>query len=128
MPIPNSRKKNTGAKMMLLVNMSLKMDKGKIGAQCGHATIGLYKQVMGKKKYEKMLEAWENNGQKKICAKLKDDGEMNLIISKLTDANIAHYTVIDAGRTQVKAGSRTILAIIDYENKLNQITGNLKLL
>ena len=128
MPKPNSGKKNTGVKMMLLVNMSLKMDKGKLGAQCGHGAIGLYKQVMGKKNYEKILEAWESNGQKKICAKLKDDGEMNLIISKLTDAGIAYYTVVDAGKTQVAAGSRTILAVMDYENKLNQITGTLKLL
>lgn len=120
--------KNIGVKMMLLVNMSLKMDKGKIGAQCGHATLGLYKQVMPMTKYQKMLEMWETNGQKKICAKLKDDGEMNLIISKLVDESIPHYTVIDAGKTQVKAGSRTILAIIGYENKLNQITGRLKLL
>lgn len=120
--------KNNGVKMMLLVNMSLKMDKGKIGAQCGHATLGLYKQVMSMTKYQKMLEMWETNGQKKICAKLKDDGEMNLIISKLVDESIPHYTVIDAGKTQVNAGSRTILAIIGYENKLNQITGRLKLL
>jgi len=27
-------------KMMLCVNMELKMDKGKIAAQCGHATLG----------------------------------------------------------------------------------------
>jgi len=126
--MPNSKHKNTGVKMMLLVNMSLKMKSGKIGAQCGHATIGVYEQIFGKKKYEKMIDDWKSNGQKKICAKLKDDGEMNLIISKLVDNGIAHYTVVDAGRTQVKSGSRTVLAVIDYENKLNQITNNLKLL
>jgi PTH2 family peptidyl-tRNA hydrolase len=126
--MPNSRHKNKGAKMILCVNMLLKMNKGKIGAQCGHATLGLYKKIIGKKKHEKMIEAWETNGQKKICAKIKDDGEMNLLISKAIDAGIEHYTVVDAGRTCVKAGSRTILALIDYENRLNTITGRLKLL
>jgi len=120
--------KNRGVKMMLCVNQSLKMSKGKIGAQCGHAAIGLYMKIANKKKNEKMLEDWLGNGQKKICAKIKDDGEMNLLISKCTDAGIDCYTVVDAGRTQVKAGSRTILAIIGYENKLNTITGRLKLM
>jgi PTH2 family peptidyl-tRNA hydrolase len=32
-------------KMVLVVREDLKMGKGKIGAQCGHATLGAYKQV-----------------------------------------------------------------------------------
>ena len=120
--------KNRGVKMMLCVREDLKMKKGKIGAQCSHATLGLYKKILGKKKNEKMLEAWENNGQKKIVAKLKNEGEMNLLVSKATDANIQFYVVQDAGRTQVAAGSRTVIALIDFENKLNTITGRLKLM
>lgn len=126
--MPNSRHKNRGVKMILCVNMSLKMNKGKIGAQTGHATLGLYKKIIGKRKHEKMIDAWETNGQKKICVKIKNDGDMNLLISKATDANIEHYTVIDAGKTQVKTGSRTVLALIGFENKLNTITGKMKLL
>ena len=120
--------KNRGVKMMLCVRMDLKMQKGKMCAQSGHATLGLYKQIMKKKKCQKMLEDWENNGTKKIAAKLKDEAAMNFLISKATDAGIEFYTVQDAGRTQVAAGSRTVIALIDYENKLNTITGRLKLL
>lgn len=120
--------KNRGVKMMLCIRMDLKMQKGKMCSQAGHATLGLYKKIMKKKKCEKMLEAWENNGTKKIAAKLKDEAAMNLLISKATDAGIEFYTVQDAGRTQVAAGSRTVIALIDYENKLNTITGRLKLL
>ena len=32
-------------KMVLVVREDLKMGKGKIGAQCGHATLGAYKEV-----------------------------------------------------------------------------------
>ena len=32
-------------KMVLCVREDLKMGKGKIGAQCGHATMGGYKQA-----------------------------------------------------------------------------------
>jgi hypothetical protein len=35
-------------KIVLLVNMSLKMEKGKIAAQCGHATLGCYQIAMKK--------------------------------------------------------------------------------
>ena len=120
--------KNRGVKMVLCIRSDLKMQKGKIASQCSHATLGLYKQIMKKKKCEKMLEDWENNGTKKIAAKLKDEAAMNLLISHATDAGIEFYTVQDAGRTQVAAGSRTVIALIDYENKLNTITGRLKLL
>ena len=120
--------KNTGVKMMLLVRQDLRMKPGKIAAQCGHASIGLYKKLIKSKKYEKMLEAWETNGQKKIVAKLKSEKEMNMIISKATDAGILFEVITDAGRTQVATGSRTVLALIDFENKLNTVTGRLKLM
>ena len=120
--------KNTSVKMMLCVREDLKMKKGKIGAQCSHATLGLYKMIAGKKKHEKMLEDWETKGQKKIVAKLKDEAAMNLLVSRATDANIKFYVVQDAGHTQVAAGSRTVIALIDYENKMNTITGRLKLM
>ena len=32
-------------KMVLVVREDLKMGKGKIGAQCGHATLGAYRTV-----------------------------------------------------------------------------------
>lgn len=120
--------KNRGVKMVMCVRMDLKMDKGKIAAQCSHSAIGLYKKLIKTKKYEKMLEAWEMNGQKKIVAKLKTEKDMNLLISKATDAGILFEVITDAGRTQVAAGSRTVLALIDFENKLNTITGQLKLM
>jgi len=120
--------KNTSVKMMLCVREDLKMKKGKIGAQCSHATLGLYMKIANKKKYEKMLEDWLTKGQKKIVAKLKDEGAMNLLVSKATDAGIAFHVVQDAGHTQVAAGSRTVIALIDYENKMNTITSRLKLM
>ena len=120
--------KNRGVKMMLCVRMDLKMDKGKMAAQCCHATLGLYKKIVGKSKMAKMVEDWENNGQKKIVAKLKSEAEMNLLVSNATDAGIPFYVVVDAGKTQVAAGSRTIIALMEYENKMDTVTGRLKLM
>ena len=36
-------------KMVLVVRSDLKMGKGKIGAQCGHAVLGAYRQMMQSK-------------------------------------------------------------------------------
>ena len=61
-------------KMVLVVNNGLKMGKGKIGAQCGHATLSGYqrcKKLSGTSKYwTKVLEKWHYEGVKKICVKV----------------------------------------------------------
>ena len=46
----------TDVKMVLIVREDLKMGKGKIGAQCGHATLGAYKECT---KYAKDSEYWK---------------------------------------------------------------------
>ena len=46
-------------KMVFVVNDSLKMRVGKIGAQIGHASIGLYRELIElKTKIASMLEQW----------------------------------------------------------------------
>ena len=62
--------------MVLVVNNGLKMGKGKIGAQCGHATLSGYyraKRMTSSSKYwTKVLEKWHWEGTKKICVKVDD--------------------------------------------------------
>ena len=53
-------------KMMLVVRNDLKMGKGKIGAQCGHATLGAYnrakKMTAGSKYWTTVMERWTWGG------------------------------------------------------------------
>lgn len=67
-------------KMVLVVNDSLKMGKGKIGAQCGHATLAAYQSARrmssNSKYWTKVLEKWSWEGTKKICVKVKSDEEI----------------------------------------------------
>ena len=66
---------NIPCKLVLCVNMDLNMTKGKIAAQCGHATLGAYKIAS---KYSKTtLTKWEYTGQAKIA--LKVDKEETLL-------------------------------------------------
>lgn len=67
-------------KMVLVVREDLKMGKGKIGAQCGHATLGAYKQTDKYAKdseyWKKVLNNWSWEGQKKICVKVNSEQEL----------------------------------------------------
>ncbi len=61
---------------VLCVNESLKMGKGKIGAQCAHAAVGVVQQYRGKQELAASFRAWEYGGQAKIALKLDGVEEM----------------------------------------------------
>mmetsp|Transcript_7598 Transcript_7598/g.19668 ORF Transcript_7598/g.19668 Transcript_7598/m.19668 type:complete len:175 (+) Transcript_7598:75-599(+) len=113
-------------KMVLVVRMDLKMGKGKVAAQCGHATLGCYQKAM--KKSPKILRAWEWSGQAKVCLKCDSEDEMVAMVAKAGQLKLPAYFVTDAGRTQIAAGSRTVLGILGPSSEVNKITGHLKLL
>jgi peptidyl-tRNA hydrolase, PTH2 family len=56
------------------------MGKGKIGAQCGHATLSAYHAVQKKAKtssyWKKTLAKWHYEGVKKICVKVETEEEL----------------------------------------------------
>jgi len=114
-------------KLVLLVNMSLKMEKGKVAAQCGHATLACYKKSL--KMSPAAVSWWERLGQAKIALKVNDESEMEAIQAKAKALGLATYIVEDAGRTQIAAGSRTVLGIGPAPVKvIDSITSHLKLL
>ena len=64
-------------KLVMVVREDLKMGKGKIGAQCGHATIAAFEQVTAYAKHSaywrKVLNSWSWEGQKKVCVKVMSE-------------------------------------------------------
>eukprot|EP00603_Paraphysomonas_imperforata_P006115 CAMPEP_0114421018 /NCGR_PEP_ID=MMETSP0103-20121206/4859_1 /TAXON_ID=37642 ORGANISM="Paraphysomonas imperforata, Strain PA2" /NCGR_SAMPLE_ID=MMETSP0103 /ASSEMBLY_ACC=CAM_ASM_000201 /LENGTH=189 /DNA_ID=CAMNT_0001589521 /DNA_START=18 /DNA_END=587 /DNA_ORIENTATION=+ len=114
-------------KMVLLVNMKLSMGKGKIAAQCGHATLGAYE--LSKRHCRSALKCWFQAGTAKIALKAADDSALLEIQRKATQAGLVSYLVHDAGHTQIPAGSMTVLALgpAPYD-VCDSITGKLKLL
>ena len=67
-------------KMMLAVRSDLGMTKGKIGAQCGHATLGAYhttkKWAQSSQYWRKVLQTWQYVGQKKVCVKATSEAHL----------------------------------------------------
>jgi len=114
-------------KMVLVVRTDLKMGKGKIAAQCGHATLGAYKRAV--KRTPQALECWETFGQAKVALKVDSEEQMMALAAKAKELNISHYIVVDAGRTQIAPDSKTVLAIGPAANSLvDQVTSHLKLM
>ncbi|KAH9176962.1 peptidyl-tRNA hydrolase II domain-containing protein [Lactarius sanguifluus] len=101
-------------KLVLVVRTDLKMSPGKIAAQCGHATLA--------------LRHWEVTGAK-IALKASSEEEILELEAIAKSLNLCARSIQDAGRTQVEAGSRTVLGIGPAPVELiNQVTGHLRLL
>jgi PTH2 family peptidyl-tRNA hydrolase len=67
--------------------------------------------------------------QTKIAVKVPKELEFVELISKAKALGIVYYLVRDAGRTQIAAGSKTVLALGPApKDILDKITGHLKLL
>jgi PTH2 family peptidyl-tRNA hydrolase len=64
--------------MVLCVNQSLGMGKGKMCAQSAHAAVGVLDRVRASQsaKLDLALRQWGAGGQPKIALKVKDEAEM----------------------------------------------------
>ena len=113
-------------KMVFFVRKDLKMGKGKIGSQCAHGSIGLYKKLLRNK--NDLLDDWEKTGCKKIVLKVENESNFGDILIFCERNNILNHTVTDAGKTQIQANSRTVMCIIEESKKLNDLTRNFKLM
>ncbi|XP_070586600.1 probable peptidyl-tRNA hydrolase 2 [Erythrolamprus reginae] len=115
-------------KMVFVVNMELSMGTGKIAAQVGHAAIGLFQLVHEKPSQRGLINQWDEHGAKKVVLQGVNTDQLLELHALALSLELPTYLVQDAGRTQVPAGSQTVLAIIGEEELVNQVTGQLKLL
>lgn len=118
----------TNNKLVLVVRNDLGMTKGKIAAQCSHASVECYKAAM---KYKPQAgKMWLRTGQKKIVVGI-NSGEKGLLeLSKVAKSHkVLSCIITDAGATQVKAGTSTVIGIgPDCSDVIDKITGHLKLI
>ncbi|GFR45835.1 hypothetical protein Agub_g7200, partial [Astrephomene gubernaculifera] len=123
-PVPRPKEE---LKMVLCVNTSLRMGTGKVGAQCAHAAVGVLWAHYSS--HSVAIRQWEMYGQPKIALKVRDEDEMAELEARAVSLGLPTYIVHDAGRTQIAAGSQTVLAIGPApKSQLDSVTGHLKLL
>ncbi len=120
-PVPNG-----SFKLVLVINHDLKMGKGKIAAQSGHASVSATLKMGASK--PNLLDAWLTSGQKKVCVKATQD-ELLKLEKDAVKLGIQTVRVNDAGKTQIPSGSLTVIAFGPAQDgELEQLTGHLKLL
>ncbi|KAK8550451.1 hypothetical protein V6N13_118969 [Hibiscus sabdariffa] len=114
-------------KMVLVVRQDLKMKSGKIASQCAHAATGMYAELMHSDR--SLLRQWEDCGQPKIVVTCRNQQEMNKLREAAESIGLPTFVVADAGRTQVSAGSKTVLAVGPGPKlAVDSVTGKLNLL
>ena len=112
-----------GLKQVIIVRNDLKMGKGKIGAQCAHASI----EAMSKAGEKEVLE-WRSNGMKKVVLKVESKKELFELFEKLKK-KFPTALIKDAGLTQIESGEATCIGIGPAEeNEIDPFIGHLKLL
>ncbi|KAB2099832.1 hypothetical protein AG0111_0g11994 [Alternaria gaisen] len=120
---------NEECKMVLVVRTDLGMTKGKIGAQCGHATLACYKHFLKHSPESTLLRRWERMGQAKVALQVKSEEELELLQAQALSLGLVAHIIHDAGRTQIASGSATVLGIGPApKGVIDQVTGHLKLL
>ena len=111
-------------KLVILFREDLKLPKGKMSAQAGHAAVD---SVL--KSDKKIVDEWRKTGAGKIVLKVKDEKELFKFKQMAEDFGLKTALVTDAGRTVLQPGTITCLGIgPDEENKIDRITGKLKMM
>ncbi len=119
-------------KQVIVVRHDLHMRMGKAIAQGGHAAMMfLFHRMLNGQQLSEDEGAWLMCcGMKKICVRVESAEELDSIEAQCRAAGIQVFVVTDSGLTEFHGiPTKTCLAIGPAsEDKINAITGSLKLL
>lgn len=114
-------------KLALVVRGDLKMTKGKTAAQCAHAAIICFENASRQR--SDVLSVWLSLGQPKIVLRVNSLNEMEKLLKSAKERNVISGLVRDAGRTQLAAGTITVLGLgPDTVTNIDALVKHLKLL
>jgi len=110
-------------KQVILVRNDLNLSKGKLVAQCAHAST---EAVL--KSNKKKVNEWRKFS-KKVVLQVADEKELLKYKKKADKLKLVNALIKDAGLTEIPAGTITCLAIgPDEDEKIDKVTGELKTL
>ena len=114
-------------KMVIVVRTDIKMSKGKVAAQAGHAAVSASEYA--RKNRPEWWTPWINEGQCKIAVKAKSEPEILELERKARNAGLPVALIVDRGLTEIPPNTVTCLGIGPAPaNKVDAITGQLSLL
>ncbi|MBN1502232.1 peptidyl-tRNA hydrolase [Candidatus Woesearchaeota archaeon] len=111
-------------KQVILVRADLKLPKGKMSAQCSHASV---EAVLRSDK--ELVKKWRAQGSKKVVLKVENLEELHKYNQMAKDIGLTTALITDAGKTVIAPGTETAVGIgPDEEERIDKITGNLKII
>jgi peptidyl-tRNA hydrolase, PTH2 family len=114
-------------KQVLVFRQDLKMSKGKIAAQAGHAAVSAAQDAF--EHHKKWWEGWLYEGQKKVALKVVSEKELGQLEEAADELGLPHSLIVDRGLTEIPAGTVTCLGIGPAPSeKIDRLTGKLSLL
>jgi len=114
-------------KMVIVVRTDIKMSKGKVAAQAGHAAVSAAEYA--RKNRPEWWMPWISEGQCKIAVKAKSEQEINELERKARNTGLPVALIVDRGLTEIPPNTTTCLGIGPAPaNKVDAITGKLSLL
>jgi PTH2 family peptidyl-tRNA hydrolase len=114
-------------KQVLVFRSDLKLSKGKVAAQAGHAAVAAAEEA--RKKHQTWWRAWITEGQCKIAVKVKSEKELLELERKAKELELPCALIVDRGLTEIPPGTITCLGIGPAPaEKVDKITGMFPLL
>lgn len=140
--IVEAPRKPSQIKQVLVVRKDLNMRKGKIAAQCAHASMKVVLDQMFKHQVDhepaltlvmgegSPLHLWLEGAFAKICVSVNSETELDEVYNKAKEAGILASIIVDSGRTEFHGvPTKTVVAIgPDWGESIDPITGHLPLL
>ena len=114
-------------KQVLVFRSDLKLSKGKIAAQAGHAAVSAAQEAHNR--HRSWWDSWLFEGQRKVAVKVKDEEELLELEEAAIDLGLPNALIVDKGLTEVPPGTVTCLGIGPAPaEKVDKLTGYLPLL
>ncbi len=114
-------------KQVIVFRSDLKLSKGKIAAQAGHAAVSAAQAAHNR--HKSWWDAWLFEGQRKVAVKVKSEEELLELEEQANDFGLPNSLIVDRGLTEVPPGTVTCLGIGPAPAAIvDKVTGKLKLL
>ena len=114
-------------KQVIVVRTDIKMSKGKMAAQAGHAAVSAAEYA--RKNRPEWWSPWIREGQCKIAVKVKSEQELLELERKARNSGLPAALIVDRGLTELPPETITCLGIGPApSDKVDIITGKLSLL
>jgi PTH2 family peptidyl-tRNA hydrolase len=114
-------------KQILVLRTDLRMSKGKMAAQAGHAAVSAAEYA--RKNRPEWWIPWMKEGQCKIAVKVNSEEELLELERKARNAGLPASLIVDRGLTELPPETTTCLGIGPApSDKMDVITGSLPLL